>query len=77
MTVDCMACLVRLARGCPTAGRARVENGVTCAAVLTASILNPTYRFDLPAHSFTFSKYAGRWLTFERAVARWAVRDQA
>lgn len=61
--IDCMACLVKLAQGCPTNGRTCKWKGTTHALVTIAGTHFSGTR-SAKAHGFQWSENAGRWMFF-------------
>jgi len=74
--IDCMSCLVKLARGCPTNGGSMMRGRIVCATVLTDTQHDSDSLIVLPAHVFTYSNTLGQWMSFEHWVPRKARRNQ-
>lgn len=73
--IDCMACLVQLACGCPTSGRIRGADEVTHAVVtIHGTAFVGTRR--VPVHGFRWSRVARRWMFFIDNMSYWATLDQ-
>lgn len=76
MNIDCMTCLVNLARGCPTNRLTQPTGLATCAQVRTVTHEVLPSVANLPAHLMTFDTVMMQWVSFEGGIVRLVSREQ-